>query len=236
MTNITDQFNGVLTPSKAFLVYENNQVGKVYVESYDIDDTGRPINAHPLSKAEVKKLRESLDGEEREHKTFYQSKGILSPSVLYIGTCQNGSVVWHTPAMKAQVFFKDELTVPSGVAWIPALLWKATQYKLTLFALQDDLRPQATTPLYCAPFFNMFQDGNVCFGTVNIDIKGFALEEFIEKWQSYFFNSYFSHSIDNHNTITSNLVQLWTMLVNSGKPFPLAELKKSKCTLTTLLK
>ena len=74
-------------------------------------------------------------------------------------------------------------------------------------------------------------------GTVSIDIKNStSLEEFMNAWEHYFFNSYFSHLLDRYNPINGNCVNLWKDLMNTDKPFPKDVLKKNNKTLKNLLK
>lgn len=47
-TNITQQFGYLYEPVKALLIYSNNEKKNIYVEAYDMDRNGKPINA-PLS-------------------------------------------------------------------------------------------------------------------------------------------------------------------------------------------
>jgi len=90
--------------------------------------------------------------------------------------------------------------------------------------------------LYFAPFFNIYEDGRVCMGSVNINIKNSAsVEEFTRAWEDYFFNSYFSHLLGQNSPITGNCVHLWKDLIQTGKPFPKEVLKKKNKTLKNLL-
>ena len=72
-------------------------------------------------------------------------------------------------------------------------------------------------------------------GTVSIEIKNSAsVEEFIQAWEDYFFNSYFSHSL-SANLTKKNIVNLWKSLINTNKPFPIEVLKTNNKTLKNLL-
>jgi hypothetical protein len=73
-------------------------------------------------------------------------------------------------------------------------------------------------------------------GTVDVQIKKTAsLEEFTTKWEGYFFNSYFSHLMENHNPIRGNCLSLWQDLIQSGAEFPKEVLTKTRTTLKNLL-
>ncbi|MBN8790360.1 MAG: PRTRC system protein B, partial [Terrimonas sp.] len=139
-------------------------------------------------------------------------------------------------ATSKNLFFIDGLNIPNGVACVPALLWIASKQKLYIYALKSDRKPTERTPLYHAPFFNVYADGNVCMGSVDVSIrKSASLEEFIAAWETYFFNSYFSHLMQNHNPIQGNCVSLWKKLRKTGEPFPKDVLKKTDRTIKNIL-
>lgn len=73
------------------------------------------------------------------------------------------------------------------MAQVPPLLWLANKQNLVIFALASDRRPTEKTMLYHAPFFNVYDNGSVCMGTVDVNIKNSAsIEEFTEAWEKYF--------------------------------------------------
>ncbi len=160
----------------------------------------------------------------------------MPTNVLHINpNLDKGTVLWYTKAQQRQLYFVDGLDIPNGMAQVPAMLWLASKSSLTVFALANDRRPTEKTPLHYAPFFNIYEKGNVCMGTVSIDIKNSAsVEEFIQAWEHYFFNSYFSHSLCE-NLTKKNIVTLWKDLVHTNKPFPKEALKKNSKTLKNLL-
>src|SRR5690606_23979117 len=127
------------------------------------------------------------------------------------------------------------LGIPNGIAQVPPMLWVADKNSLSVFALATNRRPTEKTLLHYAPFFNIYEKGNVCMGTVSVEIKNSAsVEEFIQAWEDYFFNSYFSHSLSADLTKT-NIVNLWKDIINTDKPFPIEILKKNNKTLKNLL-
>lgn len=73
-------------------------------------------------------------------------------------------------------------------------------------------------------------------GTVDVQIRQTAsLEEFTTAWESYFFNSYFSHLMEDYNPVNGNCVSLWEQLIATGEPFPKSVLRKSEVTLKDLI-
>ena len=118
-----------------------------------------------------------------------------------------------------------------------AMLCFVNKLSLKIFALANNRRPTEKTELFYAPFFNVYEDGNVCMGTVDVHIQNStSLKEFTEKWEDYFFNSYFSHLMNEHNPINGNCVSLWKRLINTEKQFPKEALKQANRTLKNLLK
>jgi len=239
MNSITDTFGTLFLPVKAFVVYEKEKDGKekdIYVEGYDMDKDGYPINAHPLSLKESKRLAKALDTSQEAKRGFLKSSGLLPKNIMYLNPTGEGYAVWHTPARTVPLLFKKGLGIPDGKAAIPALLWKAGKQHLYIYALKNDAALDEDTPLYHAPFFNIYEDGQVCMGTVHTQIHpDCLLEEFMELWERYFFNSYFSHLINEHSPVKSNIVQLWQSLISKKKKFPLRTLLKSGSSIKNIL-
>jgi PRTRC genetic system protein B len=246
MKNVSQTFNEQYLPVKALLIYQsveqetesgNNTPTEIYVESYDIGKQGNPINAHPLSVKEMIALNELLQATQELKNNYLQCKGVLPSKLVSVNTLTNGYALWHTPPQEVNLFFTDSLGIPSGKAKIPALLWKATKESVQVHALKGKTKPTANTPLFYAPFFNLSQEGRVCMGTVNINIdRQTCLEDFIALWESYFFNSYFTHTLGNHRHCKGNLVELWQEQVIIGRDFPQEELVKNGRTLKDLIK
>jgi len=205
MDDITKNFGTLYYPTSALVFYQSKEQNEDnYVEYFDMDKNGNPLNAHPLTEREAKALAISLavNTKEEKRQQFLKPKGILPTSILHINPGENASVVWFTKAGKRNLFFSGNLEISNGIGEVPAMLWSATERNLT-----------------------------------DVDIKKSAsLEEFIQKWEDYFFNSYFSHLMYGHNPIRGNCVNLWKELIETGNKFPKKMLKKSNKTLKNLLK
>lgn len=197
VNDITENFGTLYHPKSALVFYETIGTNTdVYVEHFDMDNNGTPINAHPLTVKEANVLAMALKTDEENSKAFLKPKGILPTNILHINPSEKGTVLWYTKTQQRQIYFVDSLGISNGKAQVPPMLWFANKSSLTVFALANDRRPTEKTPLHYAPFFNIYEKGNVCMGTVSIDIKNSAsVEEFIQAWEHYFFNSYFSHSL-----------------------------------------
>ncbi len=237
MKDITQNFGTLYHPLSALVFYQTKGSSKsTYVEHFDMDRNGSPINAHPLTEREAKVLAKAFNTDKEKNKAFLKSKSILPTNILHINSSENGSVLWYTKARKTKMFFIESLDIPRGMAEAPAMLWYANKQNLMVFALATDRRPTEKTALYHAPFFNVYEGGNVCMGTVDVNIKNSAsIEEFTTAWEDYFFNSYFSHLMEDHNPIKGNCVSLWKKLIQTGEAFPKEVLKKNSRTLKNLL-
>ena len=239
MIDITQDFGTLYHPTTALVFYQNDERNiETYVVHFDMDKNGNPINAHPLTEREAKELIKALtiNIQKEKNQDFLKLKGILPTHILQINPSENGAVLWFTKSMKRQLYFTENLEIPNGMAEVPAMLWFANKRSLKIFALANSRRPTEKTGLFYAPFFNVYEDGNVCMGTVDVNFQNStSLEEFTEKWENYFFNSYFSHLMNEHNPIKGNCVSLWKSLINTEKQFPKEILKKANRTLKNLL-
>ena len=238
INDITQDFGTLYHPKSALVFYETKGSNTdVYVEHFDMDSKGNPINAHPLTVKEAGVLAKALQTETEKNRAFLKPNGILPTNILHINpNAEKGSVLWYTKAQKKQLYFVDSLQIPNGKVQVPSMVWKASKNSLAVYALATDRRPTEKTKLHYAPFFNIYEDGKVCMGTVSIDIKNSAsVEEFVQAWEHYFFNSYFSHLLGNHSPIKGNCVNVWKELVNTDKPFPKKVLKPNNKTLKNLL-
>lgn len=238
MKDITNSFAATFTPKKALLIYSGGDRydRDFYLESYDIDEFGRPINAHPLGAGECVALARVLDNCKDLRRGYLRSEGLLPKEVVYVDPSRDGFVLWYTKPLVANLFFKEDLRIPCGRASIPVLLWKADKRSLSIYGLRSATRPKTETPLYYAPFFNTDETGKVCMGDVKIAIStDCSLEGFIQQWQKYFFGSYFSHLLGGASPVQGNIVQLWQSLVNTDKRFPTGLLKKNGLTIEDII-
>jgi len=237
-TDITQDFGTLYHPKSALVFYESNTLDKeVYVEHFDMDKNGSPINAHPLTEREAEALAKALTAEKQKQTAFLKSGGILPTNILHINpNNEKSAVIWHTKPQKRLLYFTEGLGIPCGQGFVPAMVWKADKNSLRVFALMGRRRPTEKATLYHAPFFNIYEDGRVCMGSVNIEIKQSAsIEEFTKAWEDYFFQSYFSHLMGENSPVKGNCVSFWKDLVASGRAFPTAILKSSNKTLKNLM-
>ncbi|HTD39893.1 MAG TPA: hypothetical protein VK671_04675 [Mucilaginibacter sp.] len=242
MKNLTNNFCNDYRAIKALLICEkqirddDGQQHSIYVESYDIGKYGNPINAHPLSYRETLQLSSLFQAAEELKTGYLRSRGVMPGKVLYVNPQLSGYAVWYTPPQEVPLFFASALGITSGRGKVPAMVWQAGRNELKVYALKGNRKPDCRTKLFHAPFFNIYNDGRVCMGTVRINITEAArLEDFMGQWETYFWNSYFSHLMSDFNPVTENIVQLWQAQVSTDSPFPTQTLKPTNFTLQNLL-
>ena len=237
MNELMTMIEDIYVPEKALMIYRTKSGSKYYVESFDLDEDGCALNAHPLSLLESAKLACVLDSSSDLQQTFLTCRSMMPDEVLHINSnSRNGHVIWFSPACRTALFFKDDLGIPDGIANVPPLIWKASRNTLHVWTVVDDVKPSPDTPLYHAPFFNLHDSGKVCMGNVKVEFDSNCfLEDFMLKWQGYFFSSTFSHLIMDHAPCKQNIVQLWKTLIGSKKTFPKKTLLKTSKTLKSIL-
>ena len=76
--DITENFGTLYHPKSALVFYETQGTNTdLYVEHFDMDRNGNPINAHPLTIKEANVLAKSLQTDKEIKKAFLKPKGIL---------------------------------------------------------------------------------------------------------------------------------------------------------------
>lgn len=226
MKNISKRFTEKYHPFKSLIIYQSSGRSKdSFIEAYDFSPENKMINAHPLSLRESQKLGKILSSNLEKQSNCFEPTGVLPTNVIYASSKGEGKLVWYTPSSKRDLLFSSSLGIASGPYRLPALLWKATKDHLYVFALKSNKRPTDKTKTFKAPFFNIYETGQVCMGTVDIDLGDVDdLQSFINHWENYFFNSHFSHLLGELSPVKGNIVQLYQSLQQSGSIFPLNEL------------
>jgi PRTRC genetic system protein B len=105
-------------------------------------------------------------------------------------------IVWWTPARRRQMFYENAegkmADLNGGIFPQPPLVWKVANGELTIRVLSVNKRPQASTTLAVAPFWNLSDDGRVCTGTMRRPES--ATVAAIPAWERGFYESAFTHA------------------------------------------
>ena len=85
VNDIANDFGTLYHPKSALVFYEKKGTETdMYVEHFDMDSNGTPINAHPLTVKEANVLAKALKTDEEKSRAFLKPKGILPTNILHI--------------------------------------------------------------------------------------------------------------------------------------------------------
>jgi PRTRC genetic system protein B len=156
--------------------------------------------------------------------------------------CRTDSlIVWYEPARPRTMFYTDQDTgldysLLSGKTFPqPALVWKISGHSISVRALRTNKRPTADTPLYIAPYWNVYETGVICGGTMRRPSTTTVLN--LHEWSDAFFGSYFTHpnASKRYTTHPGGFFALWHETIGK-KAFPTKHLINAKQTLGAFAK
>lgn len=212
----------------AALLFYRSTSGEIYATQHDarvVDDRPVLLPGVPLT----------LDGladfaELAAKRTSY--RGFVHERVVYLAP---NTMAWWLPACTRRVWFATagDLKDRSGDCNHPPLLFIANKRTWSVFALRTNERPHASTKLYQAPYFNVWDDGQICVG--NADVPETINSDAIAPYENAFFRSRFTHSnADKLIRRRGGAERLWLDLLD-GAEFPLHQLIVTKRTLTDVV-
>jgi PRTRC genetic system protein B len=214
----------------ALLIYEES--GAAFVTRHEIktDQKNQPTLG-PAQALTPKFLKTLLEGLGRKTKVAVLPERVVADT--------DETIAWWTPARNRPMFFEDaegRMTALNGRDFPhPALAFVVNKQSLFVRALAENRRPGANTPLYMAPYWNVYETGNVCLGSMrapeNADLRS------IEAWERGFFESSFTHPsgavrLTRHK---KGFEGMWKKLAGRTRPFPSRYLVPAKETLQQCL-
>jgi PRTRC genetic system protein B len=234
--------NTRLSPRTSIVIYHDDARNNYYLESRDIvkGPSGFEVMAAvPMSSSVLKGVAKAFT----KNSGAAMSMGSLIPGHLLYGSNKIGqtSVMWYRPAQKRSLNFSSSLGIKGNSAVnIPATLYLVINNKLYIYALMDSSRPSEKTRLYNAPYFNIYQDGNVCLGTAPVGrVKARTYEGEAERFERGFYMAE-QNGGNNRDGCKTPLVKLWKQLIKTGQAFPckgeLIQHKKYKTVGELLIK
>lgn len=158
----------------------------------------------------------------------------ILPERVLVRTAE--TIVWWTPARERIMFFSDRsndeaLKKMNGRHYPhPPLVFKASGTHLWVRALKRNQRPEAGCRMCMAPYWNCYENGVVCTGTMNIPRdKSIAA---IDGWEDAFFQSEFTHAagVRKHTHFPGGVLAMWQVIAGT-KTFPPDYLVEQKQTL-----
>ncbi|MBA3664011.1 MAG: PRTRC system protein B [Bacteroidetes bacterium] len=212
----TNPFN----PIQAVIVYKKDST--YYLETHDIlrgEDKFLWQEGRPFLKEQLKELSLSLGNSSF---TPMEVKGLMPDNILHLQqTFFNTNIAWYLPPSKRVLHFKKELKLATGTILLPGLIFCVSNKTLTVVSVKGKNKPTLKTKVFKAPFHNIHSYGKVCMGNTGENKSKNILQEEMLRWERRFFNSYFSHFLDEKVvTKGTNLQILFKNLMKSQKPFP----------------
>jgi PRTRC genetic system protein B len=162
--------------------------------------------------------------------------GFLPETVLYI---DGDLLLWWVPPVKRHIMVSaPELGAPERGEIVPhpGLVFAASSSVWKVWAVKGKTRPTLQSALFQAPYFNVWEGGDICRG--NVQVPDGTTAEKIDAWNAAFLNSFFTHP-----NVKAKLVRyrggayaFWRdMLDGRFKTFPERVLVDIKTTLGKLL-
>jgi PRTRC genetic system protein B len=216
--------NTTMSPKLVVIVYQDKQryQPNYFLEKREVKNKSGKFQFGSPSPLTDNVMKEIAGSYLKKNETQMGFGGIIGEHLLYCRTKLGSvTVMWYRPATLKKLNINrfgvgkmSECTVH-----IPAMLYLAVDRKLYMYALMDDARPGPKTKIFKAPFYNIYEDGNVCLGTAHVGRKGDTYEGEAERFERAFFLAEQSggHSTGNCKT---PLDKLWQQLSKSKKPFP----------------
>jgi PRTRC genetic system protein B len=143
-------------------------------------------------------------------------------------------IVWWSQAARLPMFFgaadEEARKLNGGVFPHPPLVFKVRDGELFVRALERNVRPESTTRLMNAPYWNVGADARVCLGTARAPKDASVAS--IPAWQDSFHRSSFTHALGAVRLTThpDGFMGLWRSL-GGKKRFPARYLAEARETL-----
>ena len=203
---------------EALLVYYGNQT--TFITKHEVlkpQNTAPALGpAQPLTLAFVESLVRSLGGG--------STAEVFPANIL---AKNDRMIAWWTPAQRRQMFYQHSEGTAADLNGRtfpqPPLVWQVADGQLKIRALIENKRPEGTTKLAVAPYWNLSDDGTVCTGSMRRPES--ASVAAITDWERGFYESAFTHA--NVGRLTRHrggFEGLWSSLMGKQRSFPLETL------------
>lgn len=149
--------------SHAILLYGERGGQTVFASVHDIQTSKEGVATiaagTPVSKTGLVKMMQTLVPED------YAPAELLGNHILAKGS---DYLVWYCKPQKRQVWFKnDEIGQDvSANTHQPGLVFIIGKGHWYVFAVKGNKRPTSSTPLYVAPYLNVWAGGHICTGNI----------------------------------------------------------------------
>ncbi len=183
--SITSLRSAPIPLTRAILLYERGSCVHATVHSVTGEGGQARIGAgKPVTTRAVAELARRLSAP-------HERAGLLPAGLLHLTA--HRMLWWRAPRPRTVYFHCDDIGSGRCSANVPhpGLVFQSDGSSLRVWAVAGRARPSMFTPLWRAPYFNVFDHGEVCAGTVRM--PGTSGPDVIDLWEDAFFDSYFSH-------------------------------------------
>jgi PRTRC genetic system protein B len=130
-------------------------------------------------------------------------------------------VAWWCPTAVRPMFFesatdKEANALSGGMFPHPSLVFAATARQLSVRALPSNERPSSGMQLLSAPYWNTYEDGSVCTGSMRVPTADVS-SSVTADWERGFFESAFTHPAGpvRLTLYKGGIVPMWTSVLGS---------------------
>lgn len=203
-------------------------------------DTGSLVTVNQIEEAEEggKEILAGLPFSQEQVSAFVRgvqglvpTRTVFPPNLL----CWDGRrLAWWLPSARRRIWFDGRQQpglqdVSRKEVLHPPLVFIADPGQLYLYALAQNERPDADTPLFQAPYLNVYDDGSLCAGWVefprNAEVGDTA------KWELLFFDSEGTHAAASKLTLYPGGHDALWRAMRTADAFPVESLVPTGLTL-----
>lgn len=208
----------------ALVVYKGRNL--TYIEQTDIVD-GKPGASKPLSVEAAKLIFSNILASESG---MIEAKGLVPRNVLFLDIkVGDFTVVWYRKSEIRTLKFDKGLKMPDYTIKVPAMIYKATRNKLSVWAIKDTKVPREKTELFEAPYPNVYSGGSVCLGNTKNNIPSITnVQQIIAEYEKAFWYSEFTNN--------NNYLKEWKQIIKSKTTHFNYVLIPTKLTLKNIIR
>ena len=140
--------------------------------------------------------------------------GFIPENLLYMAP---RLIAWWCPPQPRHLWFTtqdDVIGEASATITQPGVVFLVSSGRLYVFSTEGEERPQPETPLYKAPYFNVWESGEVCTGNVAMpkSMDAGAMKDY----ERAFYGSRFTHPNDpNLVSCQGGAIPMWKHLLDN---------------------
>lgn len=235
MFHMNLSLNQIFRPLLNLTIFEaidqhNQYLNEYYIESRRVKVNGELGSSTPLKKTTLNKIAEGLTTS-MEPK-IKATKIFPNNLILFNQLLSQEKVIWYFPPAIKKLYFNDNIGIKTGNYPTPGLIFRWEE-KLSIYAIKSKSINENTI-LYKAPYPNIGY-ADVCMGNAHYNVKmNTELEDFIREAEARFFESYFTHTMNNSSVLKGNFVLIYNKMQTEGV-FPNKYLQSTNKRLKDIL-